>query len=159
MRGFWLSPPDIEVEVRRPVSQPLTNVASTQYEQLCALIRIVWWTQSFRNKWWGLQLMRINGKPLPITTQILDATLVFILQFFLLIPIFVYLGESCVILVHINNKLYFWKLRLSSVRLRLPTSIMKKVAMVSWCLLVTLLATGYCSATDGMSHVKQPFYP
>ena len=30
-----------KVEVRRPVSQSLTNVASTQYEQLCALIRIV----------------------------------------------------------------------------------------------------------------------
>ena len=49
--------------------------------------------------------MGINGKPLPLSTQLLDATLVFRLQFFFLIQIFVYLGESCVILVHVQNKL------------------------------------------------------
>ena len=52
--------------------------------------------------------MGINGKPLLISTQLLDATLVFRLQFFLLIPIFVYPGESCVILVHVQNKLFFY---------------------------------------------------
>ena len=32
-----LYPPDIEVEVRRPAFQPLTNVASAQHEQLFGL--------------------------------------------------------------------------------------------------------------------------
>jgi len=49
---------------------------------------------------------------------------------------------------------------LSSIRLRLPTSIMKKVATVSLCLLVAFLATGFCGAanddTDSKGKEKCP---